>query len=172
MAFFPDYKRIIAIEPDSVNADKLRRRVEQEGISNLEIVQKGLGSKRGEVHFKANGESNSFLDETGEQVIQITTLDELINEDPGSYGNIFLKMDIEGSELEALHGAKNLILTHTPVMSICVYHKEEDLIEIPQFIHGLVGDNVYDFYLGFHGLDLAELSFYAIPKECHHDSDN
>ncbi len=73
-------------------------------------------------------------------------------------------MDIEGSELDALHGAEKLIREYNPVMAICVYHKEEDLITIPQFINGLVGAGVYNYYLGFHGLDLAELVFYAVPK--------
>ena len=164
VSFNPEYRKIIAIEPDLVNVDKLRKREEQEEIRNLEVVEMGLGSKVGELHFLANGESNSFLDERGEQVIRVTTLDEVIAEEDDGLGSIFLKMDIEGSELDALHGAERLIREYHPVMAICVYHKEEDLISIPQFIHGLVGDGVYDYYLGFHGLDLAELVFYAVPK--------
>ena len=64
----------------------------------------------------------------------------------------------------ALLGAQNIILKKHPVLTICVYHKEEDLIQIPQFISELVGKEVYYDYLSFHGLDLAELVFYAIPK--------
>ena len=73
-------------------------------------------------------------------------------------------MDIEGSELAALRGAEKLIREKHPILAICVYHKERDLIEIPQFIHSLVGKEVYRYYLGFHGLGLAELCFYAIPE--------
>ena len=72
-------------------------------------------------------------------------------------------MDIEGSELDALKGARNTISTKHPTLAICVYHKEQDLIQIPQFINSLVDDGVYKYYLRFHGLDLAELVFYAIP---------
>ena len=80
-------------------------------------------------------------------------------------GNAFLKMDIEGSELDALKGAAQLIREHHPVLAICVYHKENDLIDIPRFIRKTAGEGVYRYYLGFHGLDLAELCFYAIPAE-------
>ena len=72
-------------------------------------------------------------------------------------------MDIEGAEMDALTGAKNTIINNHPCLTICVYHKEDDLIVIPQYINSLVGEGVYDYYLGFHGLNLAELVFYAIP---------
>ena len=158
---FPQYKRIIAVEPDALNLQKLIKRKERENIQNLTVINRGVGAENRTLRFHANGESNSFLDEGGETEIQITTLDEIAS---GLEGTILLKMDIEGAELDALHGAEKLIRERHPVLTICVYHKEEDLIEIPQFIQGIVGDGVYDYYLAFHGLDLAELVFYAVPK--------
>lgn len=158
---FPNYKRIIAIEPDPLNYEKLSCRKERENIRDLFIVRKGVGACNGCVHFQVNGSSNSYQAESGNSEIQITTLDAFGDD---TIGTVMLKMDIEGAELDALHGAQNLIKEQTPVLAICVYHKEEDLIEIPQFINKTVGNDVYDYFLGFHGLDLAELVFYAIPK--------
>ncbi len=50
----------------------------------------------------------------------------------------FLKMDIEGAEQNALKGAKNIIKTQQPKLAICLYHRLEDLWEIPIFLKALV----------------------------------
>ena len=157
-----EYSRIIAIEPDPLNVKKIYEREARESIRGLSVVQKGLGDRAGKMHFFMNGDSNSFINDEGDEEIEITTLDDITAE--RDLGEVFLKMDIEGSEFSALHGAKRLIQERHPAMAICVYHKEDDLIEIPQYIHGLVGAGVYDYYLGFHGLDLAELVFYVVPR--------
>ena len=158
---FPDYKCIVAVEPDVSNVEKLTQRQKNENIHDLTVVNKGLGPHEGILHFRANGKSNSFLSDDGDVQVQITTLDKISKE---LTGKIFVKMDIEGSEFDALRGGEQLIRDKHPALAICVYHKEEDLITIPQYVHRIVGEGVYDYYLGFHGLDLAELVFYAIPK--------
>ncbi|REK69584.1 hypothetical protein DX130_24085 [Paenibacillus paeoniae] len=43
-------------------------------------------------------------------------------------------MDVEGSELASLYGAKQIISENTPILAICIYHKPEDLFEIPFYI--------------------------------------
>ena len=43
-------------------------------------------------------------------------------------------MDIEGSELKALEGAKELIQNLKPKLAISVYHNTEDIYMIPQLI--------------------------------------
>jgi predicted nicotinamide N-methyase len=52
---------------------------------------------------------------------QMTTLDDYVLQNNIAKVD-FIKMDIEGGELEALRGAKHLLMAHRPKLAICVYH--------------------------------------------------
>lgn len=74
----------------------------------------------------------------------------------------FIKMDIEGAEMNALIGAKEIIQTQHPKMAICVYHRIEDLWQIPLFIKNLYPE--YRIYLRHHAKYwVSETVCYAIP---------
>jgi FkbM family methyltransferase len=71
-----------------------------------------------------------------------------------------IKMDIEGSEAEALAGAGKTISRFRPKLQICVYHRPHELWTIP-----LAVKRRYPFYrlfLGHHSLHLEETVMYAI----------
>lgn len=80
-----------------------------------------------------------------------------------------INADIEGAELPLLKGIKDIIVQDRPVLSICVYHRKEDLIEIPLFLSSIL-DN-YVFYLRKYVPNSNqirqnhELVFFAIPNE-------
>ena len=69
-------------------------------------------------------------------------------------------MDIEGAELEALRGAAKTIRRCKPKLAICVYHRREDLITIPQFIKSI--SSGYKLYLRGHLYCPSEVVLYAI----------
>jgi len=75
----------------------------------------------------------------------------------------FIKMDIEGSELDTLAGARELIRKNAPILAICAYHKQSDLWNIPLFIHDLSPD--YGFHLRPHDLEGWDVVCYAIPPD-------
>lgn len=80
-----------------------------------------------------------------------------------------LNADIEGAELDMLKAMKSAIQKDRPVISVCAYHKREDLIVLPQYINEIV-DN-YRFYLRKYGSHYGnenrnkELVLYAVPEE-------
>jgi glycosyltransferase involved in cell wall biosynthesis len=47
----------------------------------------------------------------------------------------FIKMDIEGAELQALIGAECTIIRNKPKLAICIYHSDEDMLRLAQWIH-------------------------------------
>ena len=69
-------------------------------------------------------------------------------------------MDIEGFEIKALTGASNLITKNKPKLAICIYHKFEDLWEIPFYIKRLNAE--YKIYIRHHSFNLYETVCYAI----------
>jgi hypothetical protein len=69
-------------------------------------------------------------------------------------------MDVEGSEMEALSGAIETIKKHKPKLAVAVYHRREDIIEIPKFIQSIRED--YKFYLRIHREVADDVILYAI----------
>ena len=60
-----------------------------------------------------------------------------------------IKADIEGGEQKALLGAKQHIIDERPKLLISVYHRNEDLWQIPRMIEEFCPD--YRFYLRYQG---------------------
>lgn len=152
-----------AFEPDADNVMQMKTNKDFcQCCSRLEIKEYGVGEKDGVLSFKLpadqNKEGGRFFnsEEEGTVKLEIRSLDGL-NLD--IQGQLYIKMDIEGSELTALKGAKELIKAHKPYLAICLYHRKNDLLEIPLYIKGLLPDT-YDFYLrgGYHTI------LWAIPK--------
>lgn len=72
----------------------------------------------------------------------------------------FIKMDVEGAELEALKGARKTIMKHHPRLAISIYHKPEDIWEIPAYILSLSED--YRFYIRHYQFSKNETILYAV----------
>ena len=73
-------------------------------------------------------------------------------------------MDIEGAEKEALIGATQTIQKYKPNLAICLYHKPEDLWELPLLINEL-SNNSYDMYIRVHEDLYLSTVLYCIGKK-------
>lgn len=154
-------ERVIAFEPDGGNLKALSERMKKLNIKEdrLSLIQKGSYSKEAVLHFSSSDSSSSISDE-GDLEILVDSVDNVVDEKDLIS---FIKMDVEGSEKESLLGAKKTIKKDCPILAVCVYHKPEDLYELTELIKELTEDAKYRFYLRYHGPDLRELVFYAIP---------
>ena len=70
-------------------------------------------------------------------------------------------MDIEGAEKQALFGSKQVIKQNHPKLAISVYHRFDDIFEIPELILSFNPD--YKLYLRHYCINPAETILYAIP---------
>ena len=71
----------------------------------------------------------------------------------------FIKMDIEGAELDALKGAEQTIRSHRPRLAVTLYHRLQDFATIPRFIHDL--DLGYRFYVDHFSINHEETVMFA-----------
>ena len=74
----------------------------------------------------------------------------------------FIKMDIEGAEMDAIDGAAKIIQEFKPRLAISAYHKPEDLWEIPIKLKSL--NPSYELYFGHHSPACFESVFYAVQR--------
>lgn len=112
-------RKVIAIEPHPQYASYLRSL----RIPNLEVVQKAVWSHPGVLYLTLRGRESSILATTGSKVqVDVDTIDNILKGTPVD----FLKMDVEGAEVEALLGAKNTLL-NTRKVAVAAYHRRPDL---------------------------------------------
>ncbi|SFO07233.1 methyltransferase, FkbM family [Pseudobutyrivibrio sp. UC1225] len=151
-------------EPDEKNIKGLVENMKAKGITDeqYEIIRKGAWNMDGTVFFDAKGTAGSCICENPEanqgrvDSIEVTSLDNVFSDKKIT----FIKMDIEGAELKALEGAKRIIADQRPKLAICVYHRPEDIWEIPMYILELNRD--YKFYLRHYSFEGLETVLYAM----------
>ena len=148
------YRRIFAFEADAHQQQVCRTRFDAVG-ARATVLPYGVWSQRAELRFKSDG-TNSHIDSAGDISIPVTSMDQELEGERIT----FIKMDIEGSELEALRGAEHILREQHPKLAICIYHKPEDIIEIPRFI--LSCDPTYKLYIRHYTLTSSEMVLYAV----------
>lgn len=149
-----DYK-VIAFEPSKKYYEMICRYFKRN--SKVMPINKGLSGKTETIYFRECGASSKIVNsESGAtEIIQTTTIDEMVECKDAT----FIKMDIEGAEMEALHGARDTILKNKPKLAICIYHSDDDMIRIIKYIHELVPE--YHLYVRHHSKSEVETVLYA-----------
>ena len=147
--------RAIALEPDPRNWDALVANTDE----RTTLHRIAAASQRGDMAFRADGTAGAALCKDGEIEVRAERLDDLLADEAPT----FLKFDVEGAELDALKGAEGTIRKHRPTLEVCLYHKPEDLWEIPLFVASLRLD--YRLLFRAHAEECWETVLYAIPAE-------
>lgn len=131
--------------------------------NSINLIENAVWDKSGvELSYNDKGPS-SRVDKAGvykDKTFTLSIDDLVINQKISKVD--FIKMDIEGAELQALKGAEQTIRKFKPKLAISVYHKPDDLILIPSYIQSIHPN--YEFYLDYYTIVGDEIMLYAISK--------
>lgn len=142
---------IYCFEPVLENFNELAEWIEKEKVKGVHAVHVGIGKEKykdkvysteakttkGAVGINRFNSICPIINE-----IQVDSLDNMLGDKRVDY----IKMDIEGAEMDALRGGIRVIKRNHPQMLISAYHKIADMWEVPEIVLGIHPD--YHMFLG------------------------
>jgi len=136
-------------------------------ISNrVRLIERAVWNSAGQtLSFVGKGPSTRLVPAgAGARTVLTDTIDELSQRQAIDKID-FIKMDIEGAELNALKGAEQTIRRHKPKLAISLYHRLEHFWQIPQFIDELgLG---YEFRIEHFTIHAEETMLFAFVPKAH-----
>jgi FkbM family methyltransferase len=117
--------KVFAFEPLPRNMEFLSEHLRLNAISNVELVPVAVSDKVGSAQFdvEATGYMGHLTSNGGGLQVHVETLDSLV-----SSGRIlppdYIKMDIEGAEILALHGASETFKQHRPTLFLATHGQD------------------------------------------------
>jgi FkbM family methyltransferase len=148
-------KEVVCFEPNTQNHKRLKENLALNGIKNVQVRNVGVGSRREKLRMVGSPlmPGGASVDQktvdgllrdgvgTVVQEISITTLDEEIPE-AGLPAADFIKIDIEGWEIEALRGARKTLEQYQPAVFLEMHgetlrEKKRKVAEIVAFLSDL-----------------------------------
>lgn len=155
-------KDIYIFEPDNINFINTKVNIEKKingSMPNIKLFNIALAEKEGECCFDNSNGSDASVCDDSEYKVKINSIDNVVDGKEVE----FIKLDIEGYELNALIGARETIKKNNPIITVCIYHKVEDLWEILNCIEELCPN--YKYYVRHHNkVCRYETVLYCIPK--------
>jgi FkbM family methyltransferase len=121
--------RVIAIEPQKLMCERLEARMRHLNLKNVTVVNSALFDRTSElvVPYRNDPGFNVFAsgkEAEATETVALRTLDDILSSLNLKQVN-FVKMDIEGAEIEALHGMQHTLYSMHPFVAIASYHWRE-----------------------------------------------
>jgi len=146
--------RVIAVEPSPVNAQFLRLNLQ--GFGNCEVIEKAMWNEKGEVTFwlhkaPTGGSIEHAYERNFETKVMADTVDNILD----GVKVDFLKIDVQGSEVQVLEGAKKT-LSRVPKCIVETHYRNTPARTYPDVMKIMEG---FGFKLNFtmdNGLVYAE----------------
>lgn len=138
--------KILAVEPDGYSYKKLCKYILQSEADFIITENCAVSNEDTTAYFLNKGGRMSGLDREKGVITQVYTVDTLCKRH--EFKPTYIKMDLEGEELNALHGCYEVINKYKPKMLVSAYHKREDLFALIDYIHTACPE--YRIYLRKH----------------------
>jgi len=117
--------KVIAFEPDEDNYKTLLSNIKLNKAKNITAVKKGLWSKDDKLVFCSESSKGSSFCKDGRGSkglkVPVTSIDSELRRRKVKKLD-FVKMDIEGAEIKAVEGSKEIMKKSKPKMAIASYH--------------------------------------------------
>ena len=149
--------KVYAFEMSAANYKRCLARAEK---YNFVIENIGLSNREGEEHYTEGGTAASKG--SGNNIGKFIDLDTYVLRKNLPRVD-YIKLDIEGAELDMLHGAAKTISRWKPKMAISAYHKPEDLFTLASYVKSLRTD--YEFKFRHYKIDATDYLFSDVERE-------
>lgn len=142
---------VISFELDKTNYQEAKEKADKYGFV---AENYGLGDYEQKVRYTP-ADAGSCISSAGENIASIIDIDTyILRHDIPRID--YIKLDVEGSEMNALKGAIKTISKCQPTMAISAYHKFEDLWTIGNYIISI--HNSYKFAFRHYKIDVRNYS--------------
>lgn len=155
------YRKIYGFEPTGGVYNDAVELIRRNDIERIELLNCATWNKKEKLYFEVNNanKAGSHVTNDIEDTVMVLGVD--IDSVVGDEKVTFIKMDIEGSELRALHGARRTIMACHPRLAISIYHKPEDILEIGDYILQMYPE--YKLFIRHYSSNCWETILYAVP---------
>lgn len=174
LPYAPNLKHVCALEPDARNFRKLCEYYASLESPTFELDAHNVGAWDAPdmLYFDKSGNRNAGLLQNSSDFsdainarakkiteIKVDSLDNIL----GGKRIDYIKYDVEGSEAQALLGSAQTISAHTPALLVSLYHRSEDLFELPLLVKKL--NPKYSLYLRrMRYIPAWDINLYAVKK--------
>lgn len=154
------FRQVVTIEPDPENMaaiEAMRAAMAPDVAERIAPVAAALGAESATRPFHRGLGYASQFSVTGQDTLRSVTLDSL------NLAPDFIKLHLEGAELDTLRGGQGTIRRHRPILAVTTYHNADGIWRTPAWLMDTLDD--YRFLMRLHSWCGTGAVVYALPKE-------
>jgi len=154
-----EFSKAQMFEPDQNNCDVLRQnltRLSPDQRAKIEVSSQAISNVSGTSTFSSGYGMTSRISPDGQKTVNTVRIDDL------DLHPTYLKLHIEGAEMDALRGAVQTLQKCRPIIALTSYHNRDGMWKIPIFLMSFLEG--YEFYFRLHNWCGTGAVFYAVPE--------